>query len=59
MNRDTNDKAKSLSRELKRRASDYGVDAQQVQAFVEAYPLLSLAVVVAAGYAIGRLMSKL
>jgi hypothetical protein len=58
MNRATNDKEKSMSRELGRRVAEYGVDPRQVQAFVEAYPLLALAAVVAAGYAAGRLISK-
>jgi hypothetical protein len=62
MNRDTKDKAKSMSRELKRRVSrltEHGMDSRQVQAFVEEYPLLALAAVVATGYALGRLISKL
>jgi ElaB/YqjD/DUF883 family membrane-anchored ribosome-binding protein len=33
--------------------------AKQIQEFVEDYPLLSLAFVVAAGYAVGRLISRL
>jgi hypothetical protein len=59
MNRDAKDKANGISRELKRRVSEYGMDPRQVQAFVDAYPLLALAAVVAAGYAVGRLISKL
>ena len=35
------------------------VAAKQIQQFVDDYPLLSLAFVVAAGYAIGRIISKL
>jgi hypothetical protein len=34
-------------------------DLRQIQAFIDEYPLLSLAFVVAAGYALGRLISKL
>jgi hypothetical protein len=51
-----------MSRELKRRVSrltDHGIDSRQVQVFVEEYPLLALAAVVATGYALGRLISKL
>jgi hypothetical protein len=62
MNRDTEDNAKSMSKELKRRVSrltESGVDPRHVQAFVEEYPLLALAAVVATGYAVGRLISKL
>jgi hypothetical protein len=33
--------------------------AKQIQEFVDDYPLLSLAFVVAAGYAVGRLISRL
>ena len=33
--------------------------ALQLQAFAEDYPLLSVAFVIAAGYAIGRVVSKL
>jgi hypothetical protein len=35
------------------------VAATQIREFVDDYPLLSLAFVVAAGYAIGRIISKL
>jgi hypothetical protein len=33
--------------------------AKQIQEFVDDYPLLSLAFVVAAGYALGRIISRL
>jgi hypothetical protein len=33
--------------------------AKEIQAFVDDYPLLSLAFMVAAGYAAGRIISKL
>jgi len=48
-------------RDLKQRvskATDGGIDARQIQAFVQDYPLLSLAAVMATGYALGRLMSR-
>jgi hypothetical protein len=41
------------------RLSDGAPDLRQIQAFIDDYPLLSLAFVVAAGYALGRLISKL
>jgi hypothetical protein len=34
-------------------------DMRQIQAFIDDYTLLSLAFVVAAGYALGRVVSKL
>jgi hypothetical protein len=42
-----------------RTISDSAPDLRQIQAFIDDYPLLSLAFVVAAGYALGRLISKL
>ena len=42
-----------------RKISGGAPDVQQIQAFIDDYPLLSLAFVVAVGYALGRLISKL
>jgi hypothetical protein len=50
------------AKDLKLRVSqmaERGIDAQQIRAFVEDYPLLSLGAVVATGYVLGRLVSKL
>jgi ElaB/YqjD/DUF883 family membrane-anchored ribosome-binding protein len=62
MNGETKERAKGVVRDLKRRvskATDDGIDIRQIQAFVQEYPLLSLAAVIATGYALGRLMSRL
>jgi hypothetical protein len=62
MNAEAKNKGKSVVRDLKQRVSkvtERGVDARQIQAFVQDYPLLSLAAVIATGYAPGRLISKL
>jgi hypothetical protein len=48
--------------DLKRRvskATESGIDTRQIQAFVQDYPLLSLAAVMAIGYALWRVMSSL
>ena len=42
-----------------RKISGSAPDVRQIEAFIDDYPLLSLAFVVAAGYALGRLISKL
>jgi hypothetical protein len=42
-----------------RKISDGAPDMRQIQSFIDEYPLLSLAFVVAAGYALGRVISKL
>jgi hypothetical protein len=54
--------AQGWTKDLKLRVSqvaERGIDAQQIRAFVEDYPLLSLGAVVASGYVLGRLISKL
>ena len=61
MDGETKERAKGVVRELKQkvsRATKGGIDARQIQAFVQDYPLLSLAAVMATGYALGRLMSR-
>jgi hypothetical protein len=55
-------KNKGVVIELKQRVSkmtERGFDEREVQAFVHDYPLLSLAAVIATGYAVGRLISRL
>ena len=62
MNGETKERAKGVVTDLKRRvskATENGIDTRQIQAFVQYYPLLSLAAVMATGYALGRLMSRL
>jgi ElaB/YqjD/DUF883 family membrane-anchored ribosome-binding protein len=62
MNSETKERAKGVVRDLRRRvskATDGGIDTSEIQAFVRDYPLLSLAAVMATGYALGRLMSRL
>ena len=62
MNGETKERAKGVVRDLKRRvskATGSGIDTREIQAFVQEYPLLSLAAVMATGYALGRLMSRL
>ena len=62
MNGETKERAKGVVRDLKRqvsKASEDGIDTRQIQAFVQDYPLLTLAAVMATGYALGRLMSRL
>ena len=62
MNGETKERAKGVVTDLKRRvskATEDGIDTRQIQAFVQYYPLLSLAAVMATGYALGRLMSRL
>ena len=62
MNDETKNKGKSVVIDLKQRVSkvtERGFDAGEVHAFVEDYPLLSLAAVIATGYAVGRLISRL
>ena len=54
--------AQRWGKDLKLRVSqvaERGVDTRQIRAFVEDYPLLSLGAVVASGYVLGRLISKL
>jgi hypothetical protein len=61
MNNRTNT-AQRWGKDLKLRVSqvaERGIDTQQIRAFVEDYPLLSLGAVVASGYVLGRLISKL
>jgi len=62
MNGETKERAKGVVTDLKRRvtkATESGIDTRQIQAFVQDYPLLSLAAVMAIGYALGRVMSRL
>ena len=62
MNGETKERAKGVVTDLKRRvskATEDGIDTRQIQAFVQYYPLLSLAAVMATGSALGRLMSRL
>jgi ElaB/YqjD/DUF883 family membrane-anchored ribosome-binding protein len=59
---DRTNTAQRWAKDLKLRVSqvaERGIDTQQIQAFVEDYPLLSLGAVVATGYVLGRLISKL
>jgi len=54
--------AQRWGKDLKLRVSqvaERGIDTQQIRAFAEDYPLLSLGAVVASGYVLGRLISKL
>ena len=54
--------AQKWGKDLKLRVSqvaERGVDTQQIRAFVEDHPLLSLGAVVASGYVLGGLISKL
>jgi hypothetical protein len=62
MNGETKERAKGVVTDLKRRvskATESGIDTRQIRAFVQEYPLLSLAAVMAIGYALGRVMSRL
>jgi hypothetical protein len=58
MSEEANDKRNGSRREIARRSSEGAIDARQIDAFVENYPLLSLGFVLAAGYALGRIISK-
>ena len=52
MNGETKERAKGVVTDLKRRvskATEDGIDTRQIQAFVQDYPLLSLAAVMATG----------
>ena len=54
--------AQRWGKDLKLRVSqvaERGIDTQQIRAFAEDYPLLSLGAVVASGYVLGGLISKL
>jgi ElaB/YqjD/DUF883 family membrane-anchored ribosome-binding protein len=53
MSEETRDRGKNTTRSRELDAT------KQIQAFVDDHPLLSLAFMVAAGYSIGRLISKL
>ena len=56
-----NGETKGVVTDLKKRvskATEDGIDIRQVQAFVQDYPLLSLAAVMVTGYALGLLMSR-
>jgi hypothetical protein len=46
------------ARDLRKEPKDLN-PAKRIHAFVEDHPLLSLAFMVAAGYAVGRIISKL
>jgi hypothetical protein len=62
MNSETKERAKGVVTDLRRgvsKATKGGIDTRDIQAFVQDYPLLSLAAVMATGYALGRLMSRL
>jgi hypothetical protein len=52
INGKTKDKAKGVVRDLNMR--ERGIDARQVRAWVEDYPLLSFAAVVATSYVLGH-----
>jgi hypothetical protein len=62
MSGEMKERAKGVVTDLKRRvskATESGIDTRQIQAFVQDYPLLTLAAVMATGYALGRVMSRL
>jgi hypothetical protein len=45
--------------EAAKASADSAIVAKQIQVFIDEHPLLSLGFVVAAGYAAGRILSKL
>ena len=62
MHGETKDEAKRVTKDLGlwvSRMAERGIDTRQIQTFVKDYPLLTLAAIIATGYAVGRLVSKL